>query len=121
MMIAASIIAPIALSVPRLLEIHWSAVLNLQTDVVEILQPLDIPAASDEKLGRRNLERFAADILIAHPDRINDISDRNVVSQELIRIEIDLVLFDEPADWRDLGDTFHRLKSVPDVPILERP
>src|SRR5258708_28918957 len=106
--------------VAHLFQIDWSSVLNFQDDVVEIGQALDVTAASDEKLGRRYFERFAADILITHPDRVDDIANRDVISGQLVRIEIDLILFDETANRRDLGHTFHRFQRVPDIPILER-
>src|SRR5258708_6626690 len=107
------------MNVPHLLQINWSAVLNLQDDVIEIFQTLDVTATSDKKFGRRDFECFAADILVTHPDRVDDISDRDVIGGQLVRIAIDLVLLNEAAYWRDLSHAFDRFKGVSDIPILE--
>jgi len=49
----------------------------------------------------------AADVGIAHLDRVDDIAQRNVVGHERVWIEIDLVLLYETADRRDFRDAFH--------------
>ena len=50
----------------------------------------------------------------------DDFRERNAVSEQLIRIEIDLVLLHEAADGRDLGNAFYRLEGITQIPILER-
>src|SRR5262249_41546953 len=106
-------------NVPYLSEVDRGSILNLQDDILEILKTLDVPTASDKEFGGRYFEGFASDILITHPDRVDHIADRDVIGDELIRIEIHLVLLHEPADRRDFGHTFDRFQCVSDVPVLK--
>ena len=79
----------------------------------------DVAAAAHVIFGRRDFENFSAHIAVAHLDRVDDVAERDVVGDELVRIEIDLVLLHEAADRRDFGDAFHRFQRVAQMPILK--
>src|ERR1700737_3586830 len=104
-----------------LLQVDGGPILDLENYVVEIFQVLDVSATSNEKFSGRDLERLASDILVTHLNRLNHITNRNVVGRQLVRIEIDLILLDESTYWRDFGNTFHRFERVPDIPVLHGP
>ena len=42
-----------------------------------------------------------------------------VVGGQLVRIDVDLILLDEAADARDLGDAWHGGEPVAQIPVLE--
>ena len=81
--------------------VNRCTVLDLEDDVLNILNFFDVASAANVILRGRNLEDFAADIGVAHFDRVYDFAERDVVGNERIWIEIDLVLFYESADRRD--------------------
>ena len=90
----------------NIFHINRRSVVDFQRDVFDILDARDVAAAAHVILCRRNLERFAADIGVALLDFRDDLGERNAVTEQLIRIKIDLVLLHEPADGRNLGDAF---------------
>ena len=80
----------------------------------------DVAAAADVILGGSDFENFPADIAVTHLDRVDDVAERNAVSDKFVWIEIDLVLLYEAADRRDFGNAFHGLERVTQIPILNR-
>src|SRR5260370_21438669 len=66
-----------------------------------------------------NLKGLPSGINVALADGIDDIADGYVIDNKLVGIEIDLVLFDEPADRGDFGDTSDGFERVAKVPVLE--
>src|SRR5438132_1009963 len=79
-------------NVPDILQVNRRAVLYFEDDVFDVLDLFDVAATANVVLGRCDLENFAANVGIAHLNRINDVAQRNVVSDERVWIEIDLVL-----------------------------
>ena len=68
-----------------------------------------------------NLDHTAPHVTVGAADRIGNLPRRDAVALELRRIEVDLVLLDEPPDRGDLGDTVHPLKPVAKRPVLKGP
>src|SRR5581483_10260674 len=101
-------------------QIDWRAILDFEHDVLDVLDLFDVAAATDVILGGGDLECFAAHIGIAHLDRVDDVAERDVVSDQRVGIEIDLVLLHESADRRDFRHAFDCGKRVTQVPILNR-
>src|SRR5438874_13682883 len=102
------------------LHINRRSVLHFEDNVFDVLDFFYVAAPADEILSRRNLERFSADIGVAHLDGINHLGERNVVSNERVWIEIDLILFYETTDRRDFGHAFHGREGVTEIPVLNR-
>src|SRR6266478_9561592 len=102
------------------LQINRRAVLDFEDNIFDVLHFFDVAAPTDEILGRRDFENAAADIGVAHLDRVDDLAERNLVSDQRVWIEIDLVLLHETADRRDFRDAFHGRERVAQVPILNR-
>ncbi len=102
------------------LHVNRRAVLHFQDNVFDVLDAFDVAAAADEIFGCRDLESLAADIGVAHFDRVDDVAERDVVGDERVWIEIDLVLLYETADGRDFRNAFHRRERVAQIPILNR-
>src|SRR5215813_7236241 len=61
----------------------------------------------------------AADLVVGAPDRVNDLTEGQVVRQQCRRIDVHLVLFDEPAHGGNLCDPFHTGQPVTQVPVLK--
>src|SRR5438094_7653187 len=102
------------------LQINRRAALDFEDNVFNVLDLFDVAAAADEILRRRDLKDAATDIGVAHLDRTDDVTQRNVVGDQRVWVEIDLILFYKTADGRDFRDTFHRGKRVTEIPILDR-
>src|SRR6516164_8619604 len=103
-----------------ILEIDRSAILDLQHYVVEISDVLDVAAPPHEELSSRNLESFPTDILVALFNRIDDVIDRDIVSDQFVWIDFDLVLLDEAPNRGDFGHTLNGFQRITKVPVLER-
>src|SRR5438132_6253546 len=88
-------------------QINRRAVLDFENNVLDVLDLLDVAAAANVILGRRDFEDLAAYVGIAHLDRADDVAERDVVSNERVWIEVDLILLNEAADRCDLGDAFY--------------
>src|SRR5207244_7312320 len=77
------------------LQINRRAVFDFEDDVLNVLDFFDVAAPADVILRGRDLENFSADIGVAHFDGVDDLGERNLVSDQCVWIEIDLVLFYE--------------------------
>src|SRR5437667_9863372 len=88
------------------------AVLNFEDNVFNVLDLFDVAAAADEILRRGDLKDAATDIGVAHLDRADDVTQRNVVGDQRVCAEIDLILLYKTADGRDFRDTLHSGKRV---------
>src|SRR5207249_3249071 len=92
------------MNVSNILQVNRRAVFHLKDDVLDVLDLFDVAATTNVILGRGDLKNFAANVGVAHLDRVDDIAKRDVVSDQRVWIEIDLVLLHEAADRRDFGD-----------------
>src|SRR5271166_5686344 len=103
------------------LQIDRNTFFHLENDILQIADAFDVAASTHEKLGSGNFKGLAPNIRVAFSNRIHDIADGNVECDKFIGIEIDLILFDEPAHRRDFGHSVNGFERVPEVPVLERP
>ena len=80
-----------------------------------------VAAAADHVLVPRDLEHAARRRpRSTRARRATTSSQRDAVAAQLVGIDADLVLLDEAADRRDLGDAGHARERVAQVPVLER-
>ena len=65
-----------------------------------------------------DFEHAAAHIVIGATDGVQHVTHRNAEGQQLIRVKVDLVLFDKAAHGGHLGHTLDALQPVADGPVL---
>src|SRR5262249_61084551 len=102
-------------------DVHRRAPLGLQHDLLEIRHTTQIAPAAHHVLALTHLDDAAADIPVAGANALGDLRERNAEGPQLGRIDHDLVLLDEAADTRDLGDTFGLVHLITAKPLLHRP
>ena len=91
--------------------------LHLDGAAPDVLGLLHVAAAADDVLVAGDLDDAAADVLVRCADRADDVVHRDAVTEQLVRIDVDLVLLHEAADARDLGDAGHaRARSAGSSP-----
>src|SRR6185295_20308442 len=78
------------------------------------------PESAHDELRAARFDDSPADIVIAALQRVGDALNREAVGPQTAGVDIDLILPDEPADRRDLGDAGDALQRVPEVPVLNR-
>src|SRR5205823_4457983 len=88
--------------------------------VFQILDRFDVAAASHHVLGAAQLDHAAAGLAVAAADRVDHRVDANVVALQAVRVDVDLILFAEPANRRHLGHAGHGIEVITQVPILDR-
>ena len=76
-------------------------------DPRQILKALDVAAPPDHVFNPGELQNPALHIAVALFHRLDHRHKRDVVGQKPVRVDGDLVLFDEPAEARHLGDARH--------------
>ncbi len=99
-------------------EQHGRAHLRTQHDLLEVLGRLHITPAAHVMLGAADLQDPPSHVRVGHAHLVHHGAQGNVECREPIGIDIDLILLDEPADARHLGDAGHGLQRVADVPVL---
>ena len=96
-----------------------SAGTELDRNALEVRDTADVTAAAHRVLMLGHLEDAATDLVVRAPDRLGHGSDRHVVGDQSVRVEVDLVLADEASDRGDFGDAVDTLQPVPERPVLE--
>ena len=81
--------------------------------------PLDVAPAADHVLDAGELDHPPFHVEVASPHRLHHLRDGDVVAEEPVRVDGDLVLLDEAADARHLGDARHAFEGELQVPVLE--
>jgi hypothetical protein len=97
-----------------------AALVRLQDDLLEIAHVLHVATPAHHVLAAGELDEAPAHLVVARAHRVRDVHDREVVRLQAVGVYRDLVLLDEPSDRRHLRHSRHRLKAVPQVPVLER-
>ena len=90
-------------------------------DAVEVVQRLDIAQTAYHIFGFGHFDQPAADIVVGSLDSLPDLIQRDVVSQQGIRIDLYLILLNIPADCRYFRYTVDRLQRVAQIPVLQGP
>src|SRR5689334_9503048 len=80
---------------------------------------LDVPAPAHDILDTREFDHPPTDIVVALSDRFHDGWDREAIGQDFRRIQVHLVLPDEPSNAGDFRDPFHRTEPILEVPVLK--
>ncbi len=70
-------------------------------------------------LAAGELEQPTLDVVVAHLDGLDDILDTDPEGRQLVRIDVDLVLLDEPANAGDFSHAGYRRQPVAEVPVLK--
>ena len=83
---------------------HRRAVVRLQHDVTEVVDRLDVALAPYDVLELREFDRPPADVGVARADRVAHLLHGDAKVAHPLPIEDHVVLPDEAADARDLGD-----------------
>src|SRR6266568_5928865 len=80
---------------------------------------MQIAEATDHVLGTAEVEQPSANFIRTRLDFVEHHGERNAVGKQLVGIELHLILPDEPADTGDLGDSWHGLKRIAQMPVLQ--
>ena len=96
-----------------------AARVRAERDLLDVRDGLQIAAAAHHVLAPGELEQPPFDVVVAGPDGVDDVLHAEVVGRQARRIEVDLVLLDEPADAGDLGHARHGRQPVAQIPVLE--
>ena len=94
--------------------------LGPQADLLDVVDPLDVAPSPHHVLTPGELDDPAANLLVAHPNALDDAVDRDVIGEQLVRIDRHLVLLDVSADGGHLGHAGNSPDLILDVPVLER-
>jgi hypothetical protein len=95
--------------------------LRFQGHVADVLDGLEKADAADEILLFAPLEHVAADVEIVPSQRLPDVAQGEVVSEELLRVHRDVVLLDVTAEGIDLVDARDGLEEWRQDPVLDGP
>ena len=68
----------------------------------------------------REFDYASSDFAVASSYSGNKFVDGDVVGLKPVRIDVDLILSDESAERRDLGDARNGLKVISEIVVLER-
>jgi hypothetical protein len=96
-------------------------VLGGDHDVLEISGALDQAETAHHRPRPARLDDVAPEVPVAPHDRVDDGREGDPVGPEPVRVDVDLVLPDDPTDAGDLGHAGHRVELVADEPVLEGP
>ena len=88
-------------------------------DVADVVDGLDVAQRPHHEFALRHLDQAAADIVVAAPDGVLHLRERDVVEGQLVRIHFHLVLLHIAAHAGNLGDAGHRLQRVAQIPVLD--
>ena len=73
-------------------------------DQLDVLDFLDVAPAADHVFDAGEFDHPAFDVLVALPDGVHHLADRDIVGEQPVGVDGHLILFDEAADRGDLGD-----------------
>ena len=108
------------LDVRELSDEHRRSVDGLDDDSFEIGDAGGETHRSHHKLLGVALDELGADVEVVGANRVQDLRQGDVVSQQSVRLHHDLELFLPAADPEDLGDAGHGLEVELDQPVLDR-
>ena len=108
------------LDASHILDAQRHALSGLEHDVLDIGQRFDVATTAHDIFELGQLDRAAADILVAVAHGVTQRRERDALRPQPQRIDDDVVLLDEAADARDLGHALRLGSGEADVPILQR-
>ena len=98
---------------------HRRAAIGLEHDVAEIVDALQIALAADDVFEFREFDGPPPDVGIAGADRITHLRHGDAEIAHALRVEDDVVLFEESADTCDLGHAFGLGERELQIPVLD--
>ena len=113
----------------RIANVHVADLIHIDGDSAggadhnlgDVVYRFDESDASDDRPRTIGVEYIAADILIAPADRLDNVTEREVVSTEAVRIDVDLVLPDVTSNGGDFGNAGNGVELIADEPVLKAP
>ena len=72
-------------------------------------------------LPPRKLQEPALDVVVTRLDRSGHIAHGEIIRGQLVRVEVDLILLDEPADAGHFRHAWDARQPIPQIPVLEPP
>ena len=94
--------------------------IGLQRDVLDVGDALQVTAPAHHELELGELDRTAADVRVARPDRVAELAEADALSAQPVRIDDDVVLLHEAADARDFGHPRGARGAEAHHPVLQR-
>ena len=98
---------------------HRRAVVHLQHDVAEVVDALDVALSADDVLELGEFDGPPADVGVAGADGVSHLLHGDAEVAHPLRIEDHVVLLDEAADARDLGDALGLCQREFQIPVLD--
>ena len=92
-----------------------------QWDILNVLHRMDVPLPADEVLRVGHLDDLSSHIVVGTHDGGADIGEREAERLQEERVDVHLVLPDEPPHGGDLRHPLHALQVQPDIPVLHPP
>src|ERR1019366_4502742 len=89
-------------------------------DVLDVFERLDVPASSHHVLAASHLHQPRTHIVVPLLNGAYHHVDRDLVTQQLVGIDVDLVFADEAAGGRNLRDARNGLQRIAQIPVLVR-
>src|SRR5258708_39371664 len=87
--------------------------------IADIVEVRDEAKAAHDGPGTVLRNDVAAHVRIAGHDGANHGTERERIAAQTIRVDVDLVLLDGPADAGHFRDTGHGIQLIANVPILQ--
>ena len=87
-------------------------------NVLDVRERFEVAQPAHHVFALGQLDDHGADVGVRILDRCHHGGNRDAVAEQLGRVEIDLVLFLESAQRRNLGDTWHCRECIPEIPVL---
>ncbi len=103
---------------PEVTNLDGGAVLRGQGHGFQVAQRTQIAESPDHVFRAAHFKHSPADFIRAGADFFDDRGKRDSVGAKLVRVQIDLVLLDEPADRRHFRYSRNGFELVAEVPIL---
>ena len=88
-------------------------------DHLDILYRLDVAPAAHHVLRPAELDRAAADVVVAHADGIHDALDREAIGCQAVWVQVYLILADESAQACHFRDPFDAADLIAKIPVLQ--
>ena len=102
----------------QVLDVDRSAArFGLDDDVVDVGGFFDEPLATNDVLLLRTFDVSAAGVGVVALERLEDIAERHVVRDELVRVELHFIRLQLAAEGVDFDDARHGPQLEGDVPL----
>src|SRR5580704_1260222 len=80
---------------------------------------MDVSEAANHVIGSRHFEHATTNLAVAVTNFVYNCFQRDLESQQPVRVEFDLVLLYEAADGSDFRNSRYRFECVAHIPVLQ--